>query len=44
VRYSAAQQDRAAAELAALPQSAQIGAMIVDYGKMRDACRVGGGR
>lgn len=39
VTYSAAQQDKAADELAALPRGAQIGIMIVDYGKMRDACR-----
>lgn len=37
--YSAAQQDKAASELARLPAGAQIGVMIVDYGKVRRACR-----
>jgi len=33
------QQKQAAAELRKLPKS-QVAQMIVDYGKMRDACRV----
>lgn len=39
VKYSKAQQAKAAAELRALPDESQIGQMIVDYGKTRDACR-----
>lgn len=42
VSYSKDQQARAAAELRALPQGSQLSTMIVDYGKQRDACRVGG--
>jgi len=39
VAYPAAAQLRAARELQALSRDSEIGAMIVDYGKMRDACR-----
>lgn len=39
VTYSAAQQKRAALELRKIPRS-QVAQMIVDYGKMRDACRL----
>jgi hypothetical protein len=39
VTYSRAQQAQASAELRALPAGSQIGQMIVDYGKTRDACR-----
>lgn len=39
VTYSAVQQKRAAIELRGIPQS-QVAQMIVDYGKMRDACRI----
>lgn len=38
--YSAVQQRQAAAELRKIPRS-QVAQMIVDYGKMRDACRLG---
>ncbi len=44
VAYSRAQQQQAAAELRALPRGSEIGAMIVDYGKTRDACRAGEAR
>ncbi len=40
VSYSRAQQADAAHELRALPQDSELAAMIVDYGKLRDACRV----
>lgn len=39
VTYSVQQQRQAAAELRKMSKS-QIAKMIVDYGKMRDACRV----
>lgn len=39
ISYSAVQQKQAAAELRKIPQS-QVAQMIVDYGKMRDACRI----
>lgn len=39
IPYSAAQQAQAAAEMRKIPNS-QIARMIVDYGKMRDACRL----
>ncbi len=43
VTYSAADQKQASSELRALlPRDSQIARMIVDYGKMRDACRAGG--
>lgn len=42
VTYSPAQQQQAARELRALPQGSEIGAMIVDYGKTRDAIRACG--
>ena len=41
VSYSPAQQARGAIELRALPEGSQIARMIVDYGKTRDACRLG---
>ena len=37
--YSAVQQRQAAAELRKMPES-QVARMIVDYGKLRDACRL----
>lgn len=37
-------QRRAAAELQAMPAGSAVGQMIVDYGRLRDACRVMGGR
>lgn len=40
VTYSKQFQARAADELDALKPGARIGTMIVDYGKLRDACRV----
>lgn len=40
VAYSADQQKAAARELRALPKDSQLAAMIVDYGKMRKACRL----
>lgn len=39
VTYSPEFQRRAASELQALPAGSAVGAMIVDYGKARDACR-----
>lgn len=43
VKYSAAQQQRAAQELRKLGKSpSQIAQMIVDYKKTRDACRASG--
>ncbi|MBI1867732.1 MAG: hypothetical protein HYS06_05500 [Methylocystis sp.] len=44
VAYSKAQQARAAQELRALSTDSQLGRMIVDYDKTRDACRVSQGR
>lgn len=40
IAYSAVQQRQAAQELRKIPRS-QVAQMIVDYGKMRDACRLG---
>jgi hypothetical protein len=37
--YSAAFQRLAAEELKALPPGAALGILVVDYGKIRDACR-----
>lgn len=37
--YSAVQQQQAAVELRKIPNS-QVAQMIVDYGKLRDACRI----
>lgn len=37
--YSAVEQRQAAAELRKMPES-QVAKMIVDYGKLRDACRI----
>lgn len=37
--YSAVQQKQAAAELRKMPKS-QVAKMIIDYGKLRDACRL----
>jgi hypothetical protein len=42
VGYNAAQQQQAAKELRAMGKDAQLSKMIVDYKKMRDACRAGG--
>ena len=39
VAYSLEEQKIAAKQLRALPQNAPLAAMIVDYKKMRDACR-----
>ena len=41
VNYSAAQQKMAAGELRRLPQNSQISRLIVDYSKLRAACRIG---
>jgi hypothetical protein len=41
VTYPAAFQKDAAAELRALPKGSRLATMTVDYGKLRDACRVG---
>jgi hypothetical protein len=38
VAYPAASQLHAARELPALTRDSEIGAMIVNYGKMRDGC------
>lgn len=40
VSYSKEQQARAADELRALPWDSQLGRMMIDYGKTRDACRL----
>jgi hypothetical protein len=37
-------QRRAAAEMEALPPGSPLAQMIVDYGRLRDACRAMGGR
>jgi hypothetical protein len=37
--YSAAQQDRAVTELRALPAGSELGAMVADYGVLRDQVR-----
>lgn len=42
VAYSSATQKQAAAELRRLPPGSPLAKMIVDYGKHRAACRVGG--
>ena len=39
--YSSATQRLAAVELRGAPKGSALARMIVDYGKMRDACRVG---
>ena len=39
VTYPPAFQQQAAAELRALPAGSALATMIVDYGKLRDACR-----
>jgi hypothetical protein len=44
VAYPRDAQSRAARELRALPKGSPLAAMIVDYGKTRDACRAGGER
>lgn len=44
VAYPRDVQKQAAAELRALPKGSSLAAMIVDYGKTRDACRAGGER
>lgn len=40
INYSAAQQKQAAKELRTIVGETQLKRMIVDYGKMRDACRL----
>lgn len=42
VAYSLEEQKIAAKQLRALPKNAPLAAMIVDYRKMRDACRASG--
>lgn len=42
VDYSLGEQKIAAQQLRALPKNAPLAAMIVDYKKMRDACRAAG--
>jgi hypothetical protein len=42
VAYSLEEQKIAAKQLHALPRNAPLAAMIVDYRKMRDACRASG--
>lgn len=42
--YSAENQRLAAAELRRLPKGSPLAKMIIDYKKMRDACRLGGAR
>jgi hypothetical protein len=37
--YPPAFQSRAAVELGALPAGSAVGQMVVDYGRLRDACR-----
>jgi hypothetical protein len=37
--YPPAFQERAAAELRALPPGSAVGQLVADYGKQRDACR-----
>lgn len=41
VTYSAETQRLAAKELRALPKDSQVAKLVVDYGKMRAACRIG---
>lgn len=41
IEYSASTQKQAAMELRALPKDSQIAKLVVDYGKMRNACRLG---
>jgi len=43
VAYGAPAQGRAARELGGLAADSEIARMIVDYGKMRDACRAAAG-
>jgi Tfp pilus assembly protein PilP len=43
VTYSAETQRLAAKELRALPKDSQVAKLVVDYGKMRAACRIGDG-
>lgn len=38
-RYTREQMANAASELKSLSNNSQIGAMITDYSKLRDACR-----
>lgn len=40
--YSVDTQKQIAAELRALPKGALLGRVVVDYKKLRDACRLGG--
>lgn len=41
INYSAAQQAEAAKELQKMYSRSQVAQMIIDYGKLRAACRVG---
>lgn len=41
VTYSAQTQKQLAADLRALPPGSLLGRVIVDYKKLRDACRLG---
>lgn len=40
VKYDIDDQKAAAAEMKALPDTSVIARMIIDYGKLRDACRI----
>lgn len=42
IQYSAETQKQAAAELRRLPKDSQLAKLVIDYGRMRRACRVGG--
>jgi hypothetical protein len=39
VQYSPDQLKQAAKELKTLPSKSQVGKLVTDYGKLRDACR-----
>lgn len=41
IRYSAETQKKAAEELRRLPPGSPLAKLVVDYKKMRDACRIG---
>lgn len=41
IQYSAETQKLAAAELRRLPKDSHLAKLVVDYGKMRRACRAG---
>lgn len=40
IQYSAETQKQAARELRALPKDSQLAKLVIDYGKMRKACRL----